>query len=268
MSDYFRIVRGLEIDETVRYLQGSGKPGTSADTNAANVGSVYTDNQTGDLYTKITPGSGLATWQQAGTGTGGGSALELYTEYAVTPTPPDAAGNNSVALGSGAHTAADASNSTAVGDQSLARLMGSVAIANGRFGSTGDAQTCKYLLRTHTINTTPTEMFLDGTGGSSRLILPDDTTWMYKVKIVGHRTDASDGHAGYTFEGVAYRMAGSATVSLLGSPIKQVLAESNAPWDAHVIADPSTGALQVHVVGQAGKTIRWLAVVDTVEITN
>ena len=88
MSEYFRIVRGLEIDETVRYLQGAGKPGTSADTNAANVGSVYTDNQTGDLYTKIAPGSGLSTWQQAGTGSGGGAALDLYAEYSASPTPP------------------------------------------------------------------------------------------------------------------------------------------------------------------------------------
>lgn len=268
MSEYFRIVRGLEIDETVRYLQGAGKPGTSADTNAANVGSVYTDNQTGDLYTKIAPGSGLSTWQQAGTGSGGGAALDLYAEYSASPTPPDAGGLNSVAIGSGAHTAPDAANSTAIGDQSLTRLVGSVAIANGRFASTGDAQTCKYLLRTHTVNAAPTEMYLDGTSGSSRLVMPDDTTWMYKIKIVGHRTDASDGHAGYTIEGVAYRMAGAATISLLGSPIKQVIAESNAPWDAHVIADPTTGALRIHVVGQINKTIRWLAVVDTVEITN
>lgn len=268
MSEYFRIVRGLEIDETVRYIQGAGKPGTSADTNAANVGSVYTDNQTGDLYTKIMAGAGLSTWQQAGTGTGGGAALELYTEYAVTPTPPNASGTNSVALGSGAHTSVDAANSTAIGDQSLARLFGSMAIANGRFGSTGDAQTCKYLLRSHTVNNAPTELYLDGTGGSSRLILPDDTTWMFTVKIVGHRTDASDGHAGYTFEGIAYRMAGAATVSMLGSTIKQVIAESNAPWDANIVADPTTGAIRVFVVGQANKTIRWLAVVDTVEITN
>lgn len=268
MSDYFRIVRGLEIDETVRYLQGAGKPGTSADTNAASVGSVYTDNQTGDLYTKIAPGSGLATWQQAGTGGGGGSSMELVVDYAVSPTPPNASGNNSVAIGSGAHTDASAPGSLAIGDQSLARLKGSVTVANGRFGTTGDAQSSKYLLRTHTVNGASTEMFLDGTAGSSRLILTDDTTWMYKIKLVGHRTDASDGHAGYSFEGIVYRMAGAATISLLGAPIKQVIAESNAPWDANVTADPSTGALRIHVIGQPSKTIRWLAVVDTVEITN
>lgn len=264
MSDYFRVMRGIELDETVRYLQGAGRPGTSADTNDAAVGSVYTDNQTGDLYTKITAGSGTATWRQGG----GAVSLSLYAEYSVTPVAPAALGTNSVAIGSGAQTDAAAHGSIAFGDQSLTRLPGSMVQASGRFASTGDAQAGRYVLRTHTINGLPTEMFIDGTGGSERLALPDDSTWTYKVTVVGHRTDGQDGHAGYTVEGVVYRMSGANTTALLGSPIKNIIAESDVPWDVNISTDGTAGALKITVTGQAGKVIRWVALVETVEITN
>lgn len=62
--DFFRIERGLEIDDLVQYLQGSGSPGAAGDTASALVGSVYTDNSTGAIYTKITAGSGTDKWQK------------------------------------------------------------------------------------------------------------------------------------------------------------------------------------------------------------
>jgi hypothetical protein len=61
--DMFRIEKGLEIDELVQYLQGAGSPGTG-DSGAAPVGSVYTDNLNGEIWTKITVGTGIAHWSQ------------------------------------------------------------------------------------------------------------------------------------------------------------------------------------------------------------
>ena len=77
-QDFFRIERGLELDELVQYLQGSGAPGASADTDAALVGSVYTDNATGSLYTKISAGTGAIRWQKM--------ASESYVNNAVGAT--------------------------------------------------------------------------------------------------------------------------------------------------------------------------------------
>jgi hypothetical protein len=76
--DFFRIERGLELDEKVQYLQGTGAPGASGDTAAAEIGSVYTDNATGDLYTKIASGTGLNKWQKM--------ASEQYVNNAVGAT--------------------------------------------------------------------------------------------------------------------------------------------------------------------------------------
>ena len=73
--DFFRIERGLELDESVQYLQGIGQPGALGDTAAAPVGSVYTDNITGDLFTKIAAGTGVNKWQKL--------ASETYVNNAV-----------------------------------------------------------------------------------------------------------------------------------------------------------------------------------------
>ena len=194
--------------------------------------------------------------------------LKLYSENYSSPVAPQALGANSIALGDASTTGVTAYDSLAIGAQSLTRLPGSVMQANGRFASTGDAQTGRYLLRTHTINNVPTELFIDGTSGSIRLTLPDDSTWTFRVTIAAHRTDSNDGHAGYIFNGVVYRGAGAVTVHIQGSIQKTILSESNSVWDANISADTTTGSLKISVLGETGKTIRWVALVETVEITN
>jgi hypothetical protein len=62
--DFFRISRGLELDDAVQFLSGFGAPGVSADTNAAKVGSYYTDQTNGDLWTKVSLGNGTDKWRK------------------------------------------------------------------------------------------------------------------------------------------------------------------------------------------------------------
>lgn len=204
-----------------------------------------------------------------GGGAGGGSpALLLYDENPTAPSPPSAAGDDSIALGSGAQTTPSAPKSLAIGDQSVARHPGAVVQASGRFGSAGDIQHGKYLLRTVTVTDLPTELFFDGTGGTQRLVVPDDSTWTFTITVTAHRTDVSDGHAGYKLEGVIYRVAGAATLAFQGAPVKTVLGESNPAWDINIDADTSSGSLRLRATGESGKIIRWGALVETLEVTN
>jgi hypothetical protein len=76
--DFFRVERGLELDDLVQYLQGSGIPGIAGDTANAPVGSVYTNNNDGSLFTKIAAGSGTDKWQKM--------ASETYVNNAVGAT--------------------------------------------------------------------------------------------------------------------------------------------------------------------------------------
>jgi hypothetical protein len=188
----------------------------------------------------------------------------LYDENPIGAVEPSAQGANSVAIGSDALVTAQGTNAIAVGPQSVARLPGSVNHANGSFQARGDAQTGKYLLRGITTNSSPTELFIDGL--SQQLTVPDASTWTFKAMVTGHRVDVRDGHAGYTLEGVVYRDIGANTIAIQGKVSKSVIAESNRSWDINIGVDANTGALSVMAEGQTGKTIRWVASIETVEV--
>lgn len=252
------------VTNSLQVINNGGSPsirqGTGAPVGADTLGAMYIDRS-------VTNGDGIffydgATWQVIA------QKLNLYDEKSSGFIAPVAAGTNSVAIGSGAETSVGATNSLALGLQSLARTQFSIVQAGGRFASNGDAQAGRYTLRTVTINNSPAEMFIDGTAGSVRLTLPDDATWTFRVTVTGHRTDLGNGHAGYTAAGVIYRGAGPATTFIQGSVNKVVLAESTPSWDINISADSTNGSLRILVTGENAKTIRWVALVETVEITN
>jgi len=66
--DFFRITKGLELDN-IQLLEGSGVPGAAGDTSLAPVGSIYTDESNGDLYTKVLAGVGTNKWELLATKT-------------------------------------------------------------------------------------------------------------------------------------------------------------------------------------------------------
>ena len=252
------------VTNQLQVINAGGSPsirqGTGAPIGPDTLGAMYIDRS-------VTNGNGIfyydgAAWQVVG------QKLNLYDENTNGFIAPVAAALDSVAIGSGAETSVGATNSLALGLQSLTRTQFSIVQAGGRFASNGDAQAGRYTLRTVTINNSPTEMFINGTAGLVRLVLPDDATWTFRVTITGHRTDLGNGHAGYTASGVIYRGAGAATTSIQGSVNKVVLAESNPAWDINISADNTNGSLRILVTGENAKTIRWLALVETVEITN
>jgi len=252
------------VTNSLQVINAGGAPsvqeGSGIPVSSASVGAIYID-------TAITNGISMyryngASWDAIA------DKLKLYSENASSYTVPVAAATDSIALGSGAETVTGATNSLAIGMQSLARIRGAVVQASGRFSNNGDAQAGRYLLRTGTVNSVPTELFINGTAGGTRLVIPDDSTWTFRITITGHRTDTGNGHAGYTAAGVIYRNSGVATTALQGSVQKSVLAESNAAWDINITADTTNGSLKVMATGEAGKTIRWVALVETVEITN
>lgn len=76
--DFFRVDSGLQIDDKTTYLTGNGTPGTSADTIAVLVGSVYTNFADGSVWSKIAAGAGVDKWQKL--------ASETYVNNALGAT--------------------------------------------------------------------------------------------------------------------------------------------------------------------------------------
>lgn len=195
-----------------------------------------------------------------------GDVLKLYTENPSTPTAPTAAGTNAVAIGSGSSAAA--ANSLSVGAGSASTLAGSVNVANGSFATAGDAQAIKVIARNITTNATPTNLFLDGGTAPLRLVLPNNSAWLFTLSVIGRRTDAVGGIGGFTFTGVIIRDANAASTALSGIPSKVTVQKTNATWNAVVSADATNGALQIQVTGEAAKTIRWVATCELTQVTN
>jgi len=98
------------------------------------------------------------------------------------------------------------------------------------------------------------------------LSLPNDTTYAFSALIVARRTDANDESAGWKIEGVIDRNATAGTTALVGSIIITTIG-GDSSWSVDAVADTAYGSLKILVTGEASKTIRWVAKVDTVEVT-
>ena len=131
-------------------------------------------------------------------------------------------------------------------------------------GDTG-YQNKRYVLHGTTTNATATEIFVGGTT-DSRVSIPTDTTVFFTVDIVARRTDATGESAGWQVKGVADNFSG--TVANVGDIYEVVVAQDDSNWEVDVTADDADNAINVVCTGVASKTIKWMAVVKTMEIAN
>jgi hypothetical protein len=154
------------------------------------------------------------------------------------------------------------------GSGGRAHLYGMMAHGAGSFAAVGDAQRGVVLARAATTDATPLDLLL---GGSERLVLRDYTSWVFRGLIVGAlvsgagtRGDSSS----YKLEGLIRRGANAAATVLVGSSVT-LIAEDAAcgPWsNPGLSADTTNGALQIQVRGQSGDTVRWVGMLEIVEI--
>lgn len=180
--------------------------------------------------------------------------IKLYAENPSTPTAPTATGTNASAFGSGAS----------------ATNFGTKAFANGITGTAGDAQEVTAVLRNTTTTNAAAELFLDGTTGGQRLVLPDNSAWTFIIKIAARRTDATGTLGSWIFQGFIYRNSGVATTVLNGLS-KTTLARIggiSVANDPSITADTTNGSLKVSCTGVSAQTIRWVASVQLAQVTN
>lgn len=245
--------------------------GTNASLTAVNGGVVYsgasalaiTAAGTSGQYLRSN-GAAAPTWV---TLTNGG--LQLYAENASTPTAPSATGTNAVAIGNG--SAASATNAIALGQGTSASIFGTKAIANGSFATAGDSQEVIAVLRNITSNATATELFLDGSGASQRLVLPNNSAWTYTIKISCRRTDATGSLGSWIFNGFIYKNGTAGSTTNAGIASKTTVARIGSIAGANdptVTADTTNGSLKVTVTGNAAQTYRWVATAYLTQVTN
>ena len=134
----------------------------------------------------------------------------------------------------------------------------------------GVAQSALLVLGRQTTDATPTVLASSNTaaGTTNQVILPNNSAYYFKGSIIANVTGAANG-AAWSFEGAIMRGANAASTILMDTPsVNRVAASSGATaWSVAITADTTNGGLRVTVTGVTGTTIRWVAKVETTEVT-
>lgn len=102
----------------------------------------------------------------------------------------------------------------------------------------------------------------------NQMFLADYTTMVITGQIIG-RDILEDESSAWRFEAVARRGVGAGSVAFIGSPTVTLIAQDAGASDfvePTLEADTTNGAFQVNVEGTTGRTIRWIARLDSVEV--
>ena len=127
-----------------------------------------------------------------------------------------------------------------------------------------DSVSYTYTLTATTTNATETELTTNGlspSGTSNRIIIAADSTSAFDIIVVARRTDANGEGAYYNIKTCLARNTDASSTIILGTDYKLVVSETTAGWEANASENTADGALKVSVVGEAGKTIKWVAFV-------
>jgi len=178
----------------------------------------------------------------------------------------DATGGFSLALG--ASNLASQFYSVAIGNNAKSEIKGKLAYGSGRFTTNGDVQAGTFILRMASTSGSPAVLTSDGSTTAdtiNQIVLPNNSAYAFHGTIVARESAGSGTEcAAWKVEGLI-RREGSAGTTVLVNSATTVL--NNAPsWGMALSADTTNGALAITVTG-AAKTIRWVATIQTTELT-
>jgi len=189
-----------------------------------------------------------------------------------------ASGTNSVVLGGSSGTASG-SGAIAIGGSSNV-ASGLYSTAKGSYGNTNgitkkhatgvsiNMQGAYYVLAHATTDATPIALNTDvwTPSATNQVILPNNSAYAFHGTIVA-RQQASAGTAcaAWKVEGLI-RREGSAGTTVLVNSATTVL-DNTPAWGMTLSADTTNGGLKIEVTGAAATNIRWVATINTSEVT-
>ena len=130
--------------------------------------------------------------------------------------------------------------------------------------ATGTYKARQYLLWGETTGDTETEIFVGGVT-NARIPVGTNTTINYSVQVVARRTDATGESAAWELKALADSFSG--TVANVGNVYEVIVARDDGTWLVDARADDANNSVGIYVTGAAGKTIRWVAEVETSEVS-
>ena len=168
------------------------------------------------------------------------------------------------AVSIGAFSDATAQRSFALGNYAKAGSTGKFAFSNQRYAAVGDTQGGLYVLRQQTNNATPIALTTSsgGTPSSTQIILPSGSAYAFTGTIVAKQLSSSNA-AAWEVKGLIVNQGGTTTLTNSATTVI-----SNTPsWGMALSADDTNDALAITVTGAASTTIRWVANIQTSEVS-
>ena len=174
-----------------------------------------------------------------------------------------ASGNYAAVIGSRDSTAS-ADNSFASGQEAKATIKGQKVHASGQFAAKGDAQGSIFILRADTTDATATVLTTNNSTASTdnQIVAASDTCIMFSGTVVAMQNGAQD-QGGWEIKGLLKNDGG--TTTLVSSNI-QTFDDGNG-WTVALSADNTNNALAITCTGEASHNIRWVANIQTSEVT-
>jgi hypothetical protein len=143
--------------------------------------------------------------------------------------------------------------------------------SNGPISLTGGAtQLGTLLLGRQTTDATATVLTSNTSAASTtnQVILPNNSAYTFQGTCIANVTGGGN-TAGWKFEGVIKRGANAASTALVAAVTPTVIAQDAgaSTWVLAITADTTNGGIAVTVTGAAATTIRWVAKIETTEVT-
>jgi hypothetical protein len=176
------------------------------------------------------------------------------------------ASGGSTAIAIGREVTASNSYAYAFGMGAVSNVRGKFAFAS--FGGSGTYQNGLYIQRTQTTDATAKALNFEGTTSyaDTQVILSNNSAYAFQGTVVA-RQQASGGtaSAAWKIEGLIRREGTAASTTLVFST---AVAISNVPlWTLALSADTTNGGLKIEATGAAATNIRWVATINTSEVT-
>jgi hypothetical protein len=220
------------------------------------------------MVAKATAGNAVAIGSRATASST--SSMSFCTSYANYGNVSSAA--NAITMGDG--NSASATSSIATGYAANANVQGKHAHANGSFGggnAEGSAQRGTFVLRCDTTDATA-EALRTSSGTAStdnQIVLPNNSCYGFTGTVIAREAaSATNDFAVWEIKGGAVRAASASTTALGTYNINKISESSGATnWSIALSADTTNGAVAITVTGEASHNIRWVATVNTTEVT-
>jgi len=179
-------------------------------------------------------------------GTNGGGDCSIYPKYA----------GNDIAIGTASFINFLRIDDT---DASVHREKGKLETALGA-DIDDSVKVIDYIGTAITTDANTQEIFLNGT--STRMVIPTDATWFFKVNVVARQIENGVRSAGYSFEGALQNE--NDTVTLVGATTT-CEEEGVSGWNCSVVADDTNNSLKVQVKNNASNRTHWVAEIHIVQ---